>query len=98
MNIRELIAQAKANSDGKLDDISEGKAATLIRNVFASILEQVERAEPGIVRVGGLGVFRTQDVERSVDGSTVLVRRILFRPKAAVASDIAGDAKQLTSS
>jgi len=66
--------------------ISASQATFVIRTAFKALLEEVEAATEGSVKVPGLGVFAIRNVTKGEGEDAAAVRRVLFRahkPKAA---------------
>jgi nucleoid DNA-binding protein len=80
MNIDELVTQAKATAGKQLSDIPDAKAKALVRHVFGEIVKIIDAGHSEPVRVAGLGVFRTNTVEREKEGIKSSVTRTFFKP------------------
>jgi nucleoid DNA-binding protein len=87
MDVNELVLNAKAAAGKQLSEVPDGKAKSLIRHVFAEVIKQVEAAGGEPVRVPGLGVFRTNTIQREKDGNKTTVKRIIFRAAARKAAE-----------
>ena len=72
----ELIKEKRPNLLGKVPD---KKAVALIQMALAELGRHIEAAEVGVVRVPGLGNFRSLMAAQEKDGKKVNVKRIIFR-------------------
>jgi hypothetical protein len=78
----ELIKEKRPNLLGKMP---EKKVVVLIRVALAELGRHIAEAEVGVVKVPGMGNFRSRMVEREKDGKNVSVKRIVFlaaKPKS----------------
>jgi len=80
MIIKELVQQVKGRVPAQLGKIPDAKAASLLREAFALIRDELAKTDQGMVKVGGLGNFRIRLVEVENDGKTETVKRITFVP------------------
>lgn len=71
----ELIKEKRPNLLGKMP---EKKAVALIRVALAELGRHIAEAEEDVVRVQGMGNFRSRMVEKEQDGKTVSVKRTVF--------------------
>lgn len=71
----ELIKEKRPNLLGKMP---EKRAAALIQVALAELGKHIAEAEEGVMRVPGMGAFRSRMVEREKDGKNVSVKRIIF--------------------
>jgi nucleoid DNA-binding protein len=76
MNIKDLVEVAKKSSK-QLADLPDAKARALVRAVFAEVVKQVEKGGDEPVRIGGLGLFRTREVQK--EGQAAVTKRTIFR-------------------
>jgi len=80
MTINELVDQVKATAGKQLEAVPDPKARALVRAALAEIGKQIEAGGEEPVRIPGLGVFRSSEVEREKDGQKSVVKKITFRP------------------
>lgn len=80
MNIKQLIEQAKAEAPLELGLMADAKAAKLLREAFAVILSEIEKAGDEPVKIAGLGSFRVRMVDVEKGGEKRRVRRVVFNP------------------
>jgi len=80
MNIKQLVEQAKANAPLQLGLMADAKAANLLREAFAVILAEIDKAGDEPVKIAGLGSFRVRQVEVEKDGLKQPARRVFFKP------------------
>ena len=78
MDIKEYVDLAK-QAESRLENLNDGRAAMLLREVFKQIALEIEGTAEGVVRVPGLGAFNAKQVEREKDGQKIVVKRVLFR-------------------
>jgi nucleoid DNA-binding protein len=83
MNIKELVEAARSSSD-KVADIPEAKARALVKTVFGEVLKQIEQGGAEPVRIWGLGVFKTREVQKPGEASA---RKVIIFRKAAPKHD-----------
>jgi len=79
MKVTDYVQQAKKEKSGALADLPDKKADTLVRKVLELIGQEIDSAQEGVVKIGGLGSFRVRQVEREVEGEKKLVKQIVFR-------------------
>lgn len=89
MKLSELVGEIAKNNPKSLAGVSEKKAAAIVRAAFEYIAETVANSTDEVVKIPGLGQFRARQVEREVDGETVVKRQVIFRP-AKPKSETAG--------
>lgn len=78
MKPMELVELIKVQNPKLLGNVSDKKAALIIRTALMKIGEQVAAAEEGVVKFPGLGNFRIRNIEREKDGVKVTERRVQF--------------------
>jgi len=79
MNINELVRMAKQSAP-ELESVPDEAARGLVQAVFKQIREEIEMTPEGQVKVMMLGQFHVRPGQREVDGQTVAVKRVSFRP------------------
>jgi len=82
MNIKKVVRQAKQANPNELGKLGNQKAISLLREVFRQIHAEIAEKNAGVVKVGGLGVFRIKEVEVEKEGNKKLVKRVRFVPRA----------------
>ncbi len=75
LEIVELIKQANPKLLGKMPD---AKAAKIIAAALRAVHKEISSAEEGVLKVAGLGSFKTRQVEREKDGTKVTVKKVNF--------------------
>lgn len=78
MTPTELVELIKEKSPKLLGKMPEKRAAALIRIALAELGRHIAAAEEGVVKVQGMGNFRSRMVEKEQDGKTVSVKRTIF--------------------
>ena len=78
MKLTELVELIKEKRPKALGTMPENRAVALIREVLAELGRHIAEAEEGVMRVQGLGSFKSRMVEKEKDGKKVSVRRINF--------------------
>jgi hypothetical protein len=91
----ELVAQIRQDNPSVLAGMSDATAVVFVRAVYEQIGKTLAAAQPGVLRMIGLGQFVVRDVEREVDGQKISRRQIVVvRPgeKGKKGAAEAGDA------
>jgi hypothetical protein len=76
---KDIIEHLKS-ANPKLSIINDRQSVTLIRESLNLINEAVQNTNDDVVRVAGLGNFRSKTIEREKEGVMTTVKRIVFRP------------------
>lgn len=79
MKIIELVTAIKNAKPELFTGIKNAAAVALIREAFAQVKGSVVNGEEEIVKVAGLGVFKTIVIEREVEGKLSKQKRTIFR-------------------
>jgi nucleoid DNA-binding protein len=79
--IPEQVAHLRSVSPAALAGLDDKAAAGLLRAAYAAVTQEIAKASDGVVKVGGLGMFRVRTVEPK-EGAKGNGRRVLFRAAA----------------
>jgi hypothetical protein len=82
MKINELVKSMREEKPELFAGIRPGAASALIREAFGRVSQAIAETEDGVVKVGGMGAFRSVTLEREADGTSVKKRRVIFVPAA----------------
>ena len=93
MKAIEVVKHLKEQRPEMLGNISEKKAAALIRNAFVQIGKHIDATEEGVIKVQGFGKFRVRQVEKEKDDKKVTIKRVIFQPIAPRSKDEEQDAE-----
>lgn len=80
MKINELVKSMREEKPELFAGIRPGAASALIREAFGRVSQAVAEADEGVVKVGGMGAFRSVTVERQAEGASVKKKRVIFVP------------------
>ena len=82
MKALEIVEIIKKDKPELLGNVPEKRAAALIREAFVQLLKKLDEQneQDGMIRVPGLGSFRTRIAEKVKEGQKVSEKRIMFRP------------------
>jgi len=80
MNIKQLLMKISSEESSALDGIPQEKAAIIVREAFSQVIKAIQSEEEGTVIVAGLGQFRIRQVQRDIEGKTLIKRQVSFRP------------------
>jgi nucleoid DNA-binding protein len=83
MKLDEIVKAAREDNEAAFANISDKRAAKIIRAAFQQVTGQLESAEEGKLNIGSLGRFMIKNVEREKEGAKVTRRRVTFRPRGA---------------
>jgi hypothetical protein len=77
MKIIEMVEKLKEANPSLFEGKNRDKlAASILRNTFAVIREEIQKTESGVVRIGGLGRFRVKRVELTDKEGQSKTRRV----------------------
>lgn len=79
MKINELVKTMQSERPELFNGVRKADAAALVREAFSQVRKAIEGNEAGVIRINGLGAFRTVTTERELDGQKVQTRRVIFR-------------------
>lgn len=77
MKPAKIVQAIKKDNPELLAQIPEQKAALLVREALTRIAREVTAIEAGVIKVPGLGRFKTKQVERKESGTKV--KKVSFR-------------------
>jgi len=79
MKLVDIVKQIKNEKPELLGKLPEKRAVALLRESFAHLAKSLDEQEE-VVKVPGLGSFRTRSVEKEKGGQKTTSKRIIFRP------------------
>ncbi|GEN24203.1 hypothetical protein HCU01_21520 [Halomonas cupida] len=75
-----LVERIKSSNPKFLGNMSDQRAANLVRYTLRALAAEINETEEGRLRVAGLGGVAIRQVEREKDGTTEKVKRVILRP------------------
>lgn len=75
----ELVARLRKESPAAMGNLNDRVVLRLLCTAFAKVAIDLDKADDGVHKVGGLGTFRVRTVEASAQGKGA-GRRVLFKP------------------
>jgi len=82
MKLGDIVKHIKNEKPELLGKLPEKRAVALLRESFAHLAKLLDEQEE-VVKVPGLGSFRTRLVEKEKEGQKTTSKRIIFRPAAS---------------
>ena len=77
MKVINIAQKIKKDNIDKFGKMNEKKIALIIRKALVEIKNELEEAD--LVRVPGLGSFKTRMINQKKEGEIVTVKRIIFK-------------------
>jgi len=82
MKLIDIVKHIKNEKPDLLGKLPEKKAVTLLRESFVHLAKLLDEQDE-VIKVPGLGSFRTRSVEKEKEGKKTTSKRIIFRPAAS---------------
>lgn len=83
MKAIEIVGIIKKEKPELLGEVTDKRAAAVIREAFVLLAKKLDDQAEGLVRVPGFGSFQVRLVNKDKDGAQIPVKRIMFRPAQA---------------